>query len=245
VVLSVRDTGIGMDADVQARIFEPFFTTKELGKGTGLGLPTVYGIVKQAGGDIVVSSEPGRGTDFRLYFPRAEAAEESVVPEAPVTTEAHGSETILVVEDEEALRRLARRILESRGYTVLDAGNGRDAIDIMAQHGSSVDLVLSDVVMPVMGGRELVERLLPVYPFLRVLFMSGYTEDMMLRHRITELGIRVLEKPFTPDSLASAVRAALDQTADRRGRTGAGTSSGATGTGIGARARAAAEAGPA
>jgi CheY-like chemotaxis protein len=233
-----------MDNDVQARIFEPFFTTKELGKGTGLGLPTVYGIMKQAGGDIVVSSELGRGTEFRLYFPHAEAVEASVVADIPVTTEMQGNETILVVEDEEALRRLARRILESRGYTVLDAANGRDAIDVMAQHGSAVDLVLSDVVMPVMGGRELVERLLPVYPFLRVLFMSGYTEDMMLRHRIAELGIRVLEKPFTPDSLASAVRAALDQASDRRARAaGAGTGMG-TGASAEVAARAGAGAGP-
>jgi len=217
VVVSVVDTGVGMDRDVQARIFEPFFTTKEMGKGTGLGLPTVYGIVKQAGGDIVVQSEPGRGTKFTLYFPHAEPVIATETPDIPVTTESGGHETILIVEDEEALRRLARRILESRGYTVLDAGNGREAIDVMAKHGSHVDLLLSDVVMPIMGGRELAERLLPVYPLLRVLFMSGYTEDMMLRHRIAELGIKVLEKPFTPDMLANAVRAALDQAWERRG----------------------------
>jgi PAS domain S-box-containing protein len=217
VALSVIDTGVGMDRDLQARIFEPFFTTKEMGQGTGLGLPTVYGIVKQAGGEIELQSAPGEGTEFRLFFPHAEPAPVTETQVIPITTEARGHETVLIVEDEEALRRLARRILESRGYTVLDAANGREAIDVMAKHASEVDLLLSDVVMPVMGGRELAERLLPVYPLLRVLFMSGYTEDMMLRHRIAELGIRVLEKPFTPDILANAVRSALDQAWERRG----------------------------
>ena len=181
-----------------------------------MGLSTVYGIVKQYGGDIVVQSAPGQGTEFRLYFPRAKAGVEVSEPEVPTADALHGTETILVVEDEEPLRRLARRILESRGYTVLDAGNGHEAIAVMARHGDEIDLVLSDIVMPNMGGRELVERLLPVYPSLRVLFMSGYTEDMMLQHRIAELGIVVLEKPFTPEGLARMVRSVLDRMHEKR-----------------------------
>ena len=216
VVLSVADTGVGMDEETRTKIFEPFFTTKELGKGTGLGLATVYGIVKQCGGDIVVYSAPGDGTEFRLYFPRTQAEELTAIPVPQTAGALQGSETILVVEDEEPLRRLARRILESRGYAVLDAGNGVEAIDIMARHGNDIDLLLSDIVMPVMGGRELVERLLPLYPSLRILFMSGYTEDTILQHRIAELGITVLEKPFTPDALARLVRQTLDRAAQPR-----------------------------
>jgi PAS domain S-box-containing protein len=217
VVLSVRDTGTGMNRDTQARIFEPFFTTKEQGKGTGLGLPKVYGIIKQAGGDVVVQSEPGRGSEFLLYFPRVET--EPATEQTALHTTADplgGTETILVVEDEEAVRRLAHRILESRGYTVLDASNGQEAIDVMARAEQHIDMIVSDVVMPVMGGRELVERLLPVYPLLRVLFMTGYTEDTLLQHRIAEFGITVLEKPFTPESLARAVRMTLDRGYGRR-----------------------------
>ena len=214
VTLAVADSGIGMDEPTRARIFEPFFTTKEQGKGTGLGLSTVYGIVKACGGDIVVESEVGAGTEFRLQFPRAndDAVTAPVETQAPDTV--RGYETVLVVEDEEALRRLTRRILESRGYTVLDAANGHEAIRALASAPSRVDLLLSDVVMPGMSGRELVERLLPVYPWLRVLFMSGYTEDTMLQHRVAELGIAVVEKPFTRDDLALAVRNTLDRVAE-------------------------------
>ncbi len=197
------------------KIFEPFFTTKDQGKGTGLGLSTVYGIVKQYGGDIVVHSDPGRGTEFRLYFPKVQPNTAMSSPEAPTTETLRGYETILLAEDEEPLRRLARRILESRGYTVLDASNGEEAIAVMSLCGGGVDLLLSDIVMPSMGGRELVERLLPVYPSLRVLFMSGYTEDMLLQHRISESGITVLEKPFTPETLARAVRSALDRVPEK------------------------------
>ena len=211
VTLAVADSGIGMDEPTRERIFEPFFTTKEQGQGTGLGLSTVYGIVKASGGDIVVRSEIGAGTEFRLQFPRADKDSVATVAESAPSDSVRGYETVLVVEDEEPLRRLTRRILESRGYTVLDAANGEEAIRALAGAQSRVDLVLSDVVMPGMSGRELVERLLPVYPWLRVLFMSGYTEDMMLQHRISELGITVVEKPFTRDDLALAVRNTLDR----------------------------------
>ncbi|MGI8508647.1 MAG: response regulator, partial [Gemmatimonadaceae bacterium] len=211
--LIVSDTGRGMDEQTRAHIFEPFFTTKDQGKGTGLGLSTVYGIVSQAGGDIVVASEMDVGTEFSLFFP---CVEESVaaVPNAVVFPDTlRGSETVLVVEDEEALRRLTRRILESRGYNVVEAADGDEAISVMASSHVRIDLLLSDVVMPGMSGRELVERLLPVYPWLRVLFMSGYTEDMMLHHRVAELGVAVLEKPFARDDLARAVRTVLDDPA--------------------------------
>jgi PAS domain S-box-containing protein len=213
VTLSVADAGVGMDEQTRARIFEPFFTTKEQGKGTGLGLSTVYGIVKASGGDIEVQSDVDEGTEFQLRFPCVgdEVATPPVEQHAPDTI--RGVETVLVVEDEEPLRRLTRRILESRGYTVFDAADGDEAIQTLASLSSRVDLVLTDVVMPGMSGRELVERLLPVYPWLRVLFMSGYTEDMMLQHRIAELGITVVEKPFTRDDLARAVRNTLDRAA--------------------------------
>jgi PAS domain S-box-containing protein len=217
VTLAVADSGVGMDEATRARIFEPFFTTKEQGKGTGLGLSTVYGIVKASGGEIVLESEVGCGTEFRLRFPRR-AEQPSVAPaESAVPDTISGSETVLVVEDEEPLRRLTRRILESRGYTVLDAANGDDAIRKLACATLRVDLLLTDVVMPGMSGRELVERVLPVYPWLRVLFMSGYTEDMMLQHRVAELGITVVEKPFTRDDLALAVRNTLDRAMETAG----------------------------
>jgi PAS domain S-box-containing protein len=214
VTLSVADAGVGMDEQTRTRIFEPFFTTKEQGKGTGLGLSTVYGIVKASGGDIEVRSDLDEGTEFQLRFPRADddVGTTAVEPLAPDAI--RGSETVLVVEDEEPLRRLTRRILESRGYTVFDAADGEQAIRTLASMSLRVDLVLTDVVMPGMSGRELVERLLPVYPWLRVLFMSGYTEDMMLQHRVTELGITVVEKPFTRDDLARAVRNTLDRVAE-------------------------------
>lgn len=214
VTLAVADSGIGMDEPTRTRIFEPFFTTKEQGKGTGLGLSTVYGIVKASGGDIVVESAVGAGTEFRLRFPRLDTEVVKPPVESLPSDAIRGYETVLVVEDEEPLRRLTRRILESRGYTVLDAANGQEAIQLLASAPSRVDLLLTDVVMPGMSGRELVERLLPVYPWLRVLFMSGYTEDMMLQHRVAELGITVVEKPFTRDDLALAVRNTLDRTTE-------------------------------
>ncbi len=213
VTLAVADSGVGLDEQTQARIFEPFFTTKEQGKGTGLGLSTVYGIVKASGGDIIVESELGVGTVFRLKFPR-HAELTAVPPVEPIEPDAaRGYETVLVVEDEEPLRRLTRRILESRGYVVLDAPSGAEAIGLLASTTTHVHVVLTDVVMPGMSGRELVEKLLPVYPWLQVLFMSGYTEDMMLQHRVSELGITLLEKPFTGDQLAMAVRSTLDRAA--------------------------------
>lgn len=206
-----------MDEQTRARIFEPFFTTKEKGKGTGLGLSTVYGIVKACGGELAVESSVGCGAEFRLQFPCVEEETGAPAAEARSSDVARGYETVLVVEDEEPLRRLTRRILESRGYTVLDAANGNEAIHLLASSSGRVDLLLTDVVMPGMSGRVLAERLLLVYPWLRVLFMSGYTEDMMLHHRVAEMGIALVEKPFTGDALAWAVRNRLDRSAETAG----------------------------
>jgi two-component system cell cycle sensor histidine kinase/response regulator CckA len=209
VMMSISDTGTGMDAETQGHIFEPFFTTKEVGKGTGLGLATVYGIVKQSGGNILVYSEEGVGTTFKVYFPRV--IEESETEDARHTSEdlPHGTETILLVENEEMVRTLTRQILEMCGYTVLEARNGIKALILCEQQDCHIDLLMTDVVMPQMGGRELVQRLTPIYPQICVLFMSGYTDDAIVRHGVIEAGVNFIQKPFTPDALAHKVRGIL------------------------------------
>jgi len=208
VMLAVSDTGIGMDAETQSRIFEPFFTTKEMGKGTGLGLSTVYGIVKQTEGWIWVYSEPGRGTTFKIYLPQVEAAADSL--DRPVEgASVGGSETVLLVEDAEPLRKLTRIVLERLGYAVLEASNAQDALAMAEAHAGPIHLVLTDVVMPDMGGAALASRLKGLRPAARVLYMSGYTDDAVVRHRVLEPGTRFLQKPFTPTSLARRVREAL------------------------------------
>jgi two-component system cell cycle sensor histidine kinase/response regulator CckA len=213
VQLTVSDTGSGMGKEVQERVFEPFFTTKEQGKGTGLGLSTVYGIVKQSGGYIDVESEPGQGTTFRVLLPRVEAPVEQRVARdtaGPVS----GSETVLVVEDEAAVRVLIRRVLSRNGYHVLEAESGPAALRVLQRHGEPVDLLLTDVVMPGMSGRELADQLTAARPELHVLYMSGYTDEAIVHHGVLDPGVAFLEKPFTPDVLLRRLREVLGTPVD-------------------------------
>jgi two-component system cell cycle sensor histidine kinase/response regulator CckA len=211
VLLSVADTGTGMDAQTRARVFEPFFTTKEEGKGTGLGLATVYGIIKQSDGDITVRSEPGLGTAFELYLPRATEADGSAAPQDRTATRTpHGSEVILLVEDEDVVRNLERQILEQNGYTVLEARTPGHAIELCDGHDGPIHLLLTDVVMPELSGRELADRLTPSRPGLKVLYASGYADGAIVRHGILESGTAFIPKPLTPSSLARKVREVLD-----------------------------------
>jgi len=210
VMLAVSDSGVGMTAATRERIFEPFFTTKELGLGTGLGLATVFGIVQQSNGHIHVYSEPGHGTTFKVYFPRVDVPEDNPTAAARLTSLPGGQETILVVEDEEIVRAVAQRVLEQAGYTVLEAANGEEALQTLAAHAGPVDLILSDVVMPHMSGRELVEQLKVGWPNLRALLMSGYTDDAVVRHGIVSAETAFIQKPFTALDLARKVRDTLD-----------------------------------
>jgi PAS domain S-box-containing protein len=209
VMLAVSDTGEGMDAETQARIFEPFFTTKEKGKGTGLGLATVYGIVKQSGGYIWVYSEAGKGTTFKVYFPRVEGTAEKVRVQDPPGAWITGSETLLLVEDDEGVRELAREFLQKRGYHVLVATGGRQAVQLVEQHPGPIHLMITDVVMPGMSGRELVDRVATRRRGMRVLYVSGYTEDAVLQHGVENAGTMFLSKPFALSALARKVREVL------------------------------------
>jgi two-component system cell cycle sensor histidine kinase/response regulator CckA len=213
VQLSVSDTGIGRDALTQAHIFEPFFTTKALGEGSGLGLATVYGIVKQSGGWIYVDSEPGHGTTFRIYLPRVvEVATAVEHPPAEVAPPPASSETVLVVEDEPAVRAFAVRVLAGLGYRVLQAANGAEALELAAGHAGPIDLLLTDVIMPGIQGRELGTRITAVRPVIRVLYMSAFMDSQSGRADLPAEAV-FLAKPFTVEALGDAVRQALNQKA--------------------------------
>jgi CheY-like chemotaxis protein len=208
-MLAVSDTGAGMTPEVQAHIFEPFFTTKEVGKGTGLGLATVYGIVKQHEGYIAVESAPGAGTTLRIYLRRVAEPAAGAEPGPAHAGVPSASETVLLVEDENDLRALATEILDGAGYAVLVAGGPGEAMERARRHTGPIHLLLTDVVMPEMSGRDLAERLTPARPEMKVLYMSGYTADTIVHHGVLNPGTALLQKPFTPDALTRKVREVL------------------------------------
>ncbi len=211
VMLALADTGVGMTKEVQSRIFEPFFTTKERGKGTGLGLSTVASIVKQRGGHVWVYSEPGKGTTFRVYLPRIAGANEGTSSVPPSMGTGKASETILLVEDDEQVRAVACSILRRQGYRVLEASNGGDALLACEQHTTPIHLLLTDVVLPRMSGRQVAERLLAFRPQMKVLFMSGYADEAIHKHGVLEPGAACLQKPLTPETLTRTVRDVLSR----------------------------------
>jgi PAS domain S-box-containing protein len=209
-MIAVSDTGTGMDAETRSHIFEPFYTTKEHGKGTGLGLSTVYGIVKQHGGDIWVYSELGKGTTFKIYLPVAAGAANAGTAEAPPVRTGSRGETVLLVEDEQGVRKLVRGVLEMQGYCVLEADSGEKALDVCAAYEGPINLLLTDIVMPKMGGRDLAAALSPRRPGMKVLYLSGYTDHVVMDRGVLEHGAEFLQKPFTPDALARKIREVLD-----------------------------------
>ncbi|MBI3981795.1 MAG: response regulator [Gemmatimonadetes bacterium] len=212
VMLAASDSGTGISGESKAHLFEPFFTTKETGKGTGLGLATVYGIVKQSGGYIWVYSEPGQGATFKIYLPQVNDSPEELGP-TPQEAPRGGSEVVLLAEDDRSVRTLAATILRKQGYTVLEASNGQEAIALAETHQGPIELILTDVVMPQLGGGLMVERLLALRPAARVLYVSGYTDDTVARQGLLQPGVQYLEKPFTPSALLRKVRQVLDMPA--------------------------------
>lgn len=213
-MLAITDTGTGMSEEVKARVFEPFFTTKAVGEGTGLGLSTCYGIIKQSGGHISVYSEIGRGTTFKIYLPQADKLAESSVERLAAPALPRGTETILLVEDDAALREMAVTLLRRIGYQVWAAANGVEALSLKQQrHVGHIDLLFTDVVMPHMSGKELADRVQALFPHTRILFTSAYTENAIVQQGIFDKGMALLQKPFTPSALARKVREMLDQPA--------------------------------
>ena len=210
VTISISDTGVGMDEDTQSHLFEPFFTTKNPGRGTGLGLATAYGIIRQSGGAIGIISELGKGTTARIYLPVAEAKAEALPEKTAAAEPLTGAETILLVEDEARVRKLIMDVLAARGYRVLEATRGREAIRLVAAHKGPIHLAVVDVVMPGMSGPDLVRQIQPEHPDLRVLYISGYTDEAIVHHGVLESGAAFLQKPFLPEVLARRVREVLD-----------------------------------
>jgi CheY-like chemotaxis protein len=217
VMLAVEDTGCGMDRDTQSRIFDPFFTTKELGKGTGLGLATVYGIVKQSGGYIWVYSELGKGTTFKVYLPRVEQSAQKSEPTEPVQLITQGCETILLAEDSESLREMAREYLESvgYGYKVLEANSGNEALQRAKEFNGTIHLLLTDVVMPEMSGPELARQMVSLRPGMKVIFTSGYTDDAIARQGAIDPAVAFIQKPYRPKALARKIRQVLGEPAQK------------------------------
>jgi signal transduction histidine kinase/ActR/RegA family two-component response regulator len=210
VTISISDTGVGMDQETQSHLFEPFFTTKGPGRGTGLGLATAYGIIRQSGGAIAISSETGKGTTARIYLPLAQKPARADAEKAPVPGLMTGAETILVVEDEVRVRKLIADVLTSRGYTVLEATRGEEALGYCKAHNGPINLAVVDVVMPGMSGPDLAREIAPLRPEIRVLYISGYTDEAIMHHGVLESGAAFLQKPFVPDALARKVREVLD-----------------------------------
>jgi signal transduction histidine kinase len=209
VMLAVTDSGVGMDKETQAQVFEPFFTTKDKGKGTGLGLSIVFGIVKQNGGHIWLYSEPGKGSTFKVYFPRTDETASVISSQPPASEDLRGSETVLLVEDDVQVRAVARGILRRSGYTVLEAPGAGEALLVVEKYSGKIGLLITDVVMPRMNGPELAERIRKSRPDMKVLFMSGYTDEAIIQHGILDSGVAFLQKPITVTSLATKVREAL------------------------------------
>jgi CheY-like chemotaxis protein len=210
IMVAVSDDGCGMDIDLQSHIFEPFFTTKEMGKGTGLGLATVYGIVKQNNGFINVYSELGQGTTFRIYIPRPEALLKKLEKKKPTLPYAGGDETILVVEDDQAILKMTKMMLERFGYSVLSASKPEEAIEIANKYSGQIHLFITDVVMPEMNGRDLSKNILSIYPNLKTLFMSGYTANVIAHHGVLDEGVNFIQKPFSREQISVKVRESLD-----------------------------------
>jgi CheY-like chemotaxis protein len=219
VMLAVRDTGCGMSQEVQSHLFEPFFTTKEVGKGTGLGLSTIYGIVKQSGGSIRVSSELGKGSTFEVYLPRLDDVRPPFTEMSPIVSPRVGEEVVFLVEDEDGVRALTRQVLERQGYTVREARNGLQALRLEQENPGPIDLLVTDVIMPEMDGRELAEQMLARRPDLRVLYVSGYTDNALLSGGAEQEEPAFLQKPYSPNDLARKVREVLDSrlSSPRRG----------------------------
>jgi two-component system, cell cycle sensor histidine kinase and response regulator CckA len=210
VLLAVSDNGCGMDKEILPKLFEPFFTTKEVGKGTGLGLPTVYGIVRQNNGFVNVYSQPGKGTAFKIYIPRHIEEAETEQKRKIEKSFTGGDETVLLVEDEPSMLQIGRTLLERLGYKVLATKSPAEAIKMAQEHKNGIHLLITDVIMPEMNGRELADKLLSLYPELKLLFMSGYTADVIARHGVLDPGVKFVQKPFTIKDLANKIRETLE-----------------------------------